>query len=308
MAGKEGESGAGAKDDVFGVPRDEAGRIVPPEAPKAAEPKFVEVDGKKFVDDGTGKPKLDDKNEPVLFVEKKDDKGIDIENHPAIAQLKTELKTALEKAGKADQMGENLAAQREIMDALKDRIKLLEKGNGGGKEPVFKDIKRVKDLPKEEQEAMTDAEKRLHDQNADLMEKINGIVSDSDKKDAATQTEKEKADEKAKADKKAADDLAAFNTKAQGVALKVAGNDQKMANAIIAEFNNFAGNEKLDDAGLLERMNKAAKLVPDYKPQKEQKSPTGGAVKEGNENADDPFGNQNIVDTVQKGKRGGYQL
>lgn len=35
--------------------------------------KFVEVDGKKFIDDGSGKPKLDDQNQPIPFVEKKAD-------------------------------------------------------------------------------------------------------------------------------------------------------------------------------------------------------------------------------------------
>lgn len=32
--------------------------------------KFVEVEGKKYIDDGTGKPKVDEKGEKVLFVEK----------------------------------------------------------------------------------------------------------------------------------------------------------------------------------------------------------------------------------------------
>lgn len=43
------------------------------------EEKFVEVDGKKFIDDGSGKPKLDDKNQPIPFVEKKADE-IDLTN------------------------------------------------------------------------------------------------------------------------------------------------------------------------------------------------------------------------------------
>lgn len=44
------------------------------------EEKFVEVDGKKFVDDGSGKPKLDDKNQPIPFVEKKAGDEIDLTN------------------------------------------------------------------------------------------------------------------------------------------------------------------------------------------------------------------------------------
>lgn len=75
--------------------------------------KFVEVDGKKFIDDGSGKPKLDDKNEPIPFVDKKADdidlNKLDIskityeqietlaEKSPAIAQLLKEKKEADDK-------------------------------------------------------------------------------------------------------------------------------------------------------------------------------------------------------------------
>lgn len=75
--------------------------------------KFVEVDGKKFIDDGSGKPKLDDQNQPIPFVDKKADdidlSKIDItkisyeqietlaEKSPAIAQLLKEKKEADEK-------------------------------------------------------------------------------------------------------------------------------------------------------------------------------------------------------------------
>lgn len=37
----------------------------------AEDSKFVEVDGKKFIDDGTGQPKLDDDGNPTPFVEQK---------------------------------------------------------------------------------------------------------------------------------------------------------------------------------------------------------------------------------------------
>lgn len=37
----------------------------------STETKFVEVEGKKFVDDGTGQPKKDDNGNPVPFVEQK---------------------------------------------------------------------------------------------------------------------------------------------------------------------------------------------------------------------------------------------
>ena len=71
------------------------------------EIKFVEVDGKKFIDDGQGKPKLDDKQQPIPFEEKKVDKvDIKIEDadldalakvNPHVARVLQEQKERAEK-------------------------------------------------------------------------------------------------------------------------------------------------------------------------------------------------------------------
>lgn len=286
MAGKEGENGEAEKTaaDVFGVERHtKTGEQVVPPAP-AKEEKKPEGEG-----EGQGQGNGGGKAE-------------DLEQNPVVKGLRdeiTKLETNLAKeTGDKASMGQNLSKMRE-------RLEKLEKGEKGAAvtEPLFKDIKRVKDLPKEDQEAMTETEKKLFDESADLKEKMNGIVAASVEKETEAKSAAEKAQE-------AKDATEAFNQRAQGVALKLSGSDQKMANAILSEFNTFAGNDKLDDTALLERMQKAAKLVPDYKPQKEQPNkPAGGstAVKT-NEEKDDAFGNSAIVDTVIKGKRGGYQL
>ena len=102
------------------------------------------------------------------------------------------------------------------------------------------------------------------------------------------------------------DDL---NSEAKAMALELAKDDVELANKIINEFNQFAGNDTLDRAGLKERMEKSAKLVPEFKPAKEQETKRGSTVggnsgKEGK----DPFGTDAIVEQANKGSNGTYQL
>lgn len=221
----------------------------------------------------------------------------DIEKNPLVIELKQSIATLTEnlakETGDKTNMGKNLSAMR-------TRLEKLEKGDKEGEaEAVFKkeDIKRVKDYTKDEQEAMTETEKRLIESDADMKERINKMVADAAAKDTETsekaQTETEKADAKK-----------AFDTKVQGLATTLAGDDKDMANKIIIEFNQFADNDKLDDKQLAERLAKAAKLVPDFKPQREQASPRGAAPA-ADTNKDDPHGVGKIVDDVQKSKQGG---
>lgn len=230
---------------------------------------------------------------------KKDDtaKTDDLEKNPLVVQLRkdiTDLSTNLEKeSGDKKSMGENLSAMRK-------RLEKLEKGDKeGAAEPVFKkeEIKRVKDYSKEEQDEMTPAFKEQVEANADMKERINKLVADQTEGAAKTAADGEKAAEELEAQEE-------FEKTAQAVSLKLAGNDKDMANKILVEFNQFANNDKLDEKGIEERMAKAAKLVSDYKPPKEQTSQRGGAAP-ANDNAADPHGVDKIIEGVQQSRKGG---
>lgn len=269
--------------DAFGVPRTADGQPVAPEAPPAVVTE----------DKGDGKGKEGEQGKAPVVT--------DLEKNPVVVGLKAEITTLTEalkkETGDKSAMGKNLSAMRERLDKL-------EKGDvTGAAEPVFKkeEIKRVKDYTADEQEAMTPAEKALIESNADMKERINAMVA----------TEAQKAADKAKADGEKSQEEKAIedtNTRISGVvgpiALTLAGNDQGLANKIIENFNLFAGNDKLDDKQLKERVEAAARMIPEFKPAKEQKSPAGGAVASGGTNADDPHGVTSIIDKARE-TRGG---
>lgn len=102
--------------------------------------KFVEVDGKKFIDDGSGKPKLDDNQQPIPFVEKKGEDDFDLskidfatvteeqieaveKKFPSIAKLvrdkfEAEKKLAGIDADKKKQEEDDLKAKGELQKLL----------------------------------------------------------------------------------------------------------------------------------------------------------------------------------------------
>lgn len=102
--------------------------------------KFVEVDGKKFIDDGSGKPKLDDNQQPIPFVEKKTEDDFDLskidfatvteeqietieKKFPSIAKLvrdkfEAEKKLAGIDADKKKQEEDDLKAKGELQKLL----------------------------------------------------------------------------------------------------------------------------------------------------------------------------------------------
>lgn len=225
----------------------------------------------------------------------------DIEKNPVVLALKDQIKKLEDDKGS---MGGNLSAQGKAIEAMKKELADIKGGKKPSAEPMFKDIKRVKDLPAEQQAEMSDTEKATFDALADTREAMNKMIAD-----AATK-EGEAAAAEATAEEAEAAQLA-FNTTVQSAVLTLVGavdgkptSEQKeIANAIIEEFNAFSGNEKLDAKGIAERLAKAAKLVPDFKPQKEQKSPNGGAAKpvngEGGGEVD------KIVEETLAGKGGG---
>jgi hypothetical protein len=273
--------------DAFGVARDAEGKVVI-DVPK--QPDFVEVNGAKYVNDGTGKPKTDDKGNPLAYTPPDQTPAADdIEKNPVVQELRKQLVKSEEDK---KSMGQSLSEQRKTFEA---RLEKLEKGEKTPKgEPVFKEIKRVKDLTKAEQDAMTDTEKTLFDKNADLMEAMNKMAENQQTETVKERQAREQSEAAAKEEREASEADAEFNRDVQSRVIKLAGNNVDVANKIIAEFNNFKDNHLLEDDEVDARIEKAAKLVPEYKPVKQQQTPQGGAVKAG-AGADDPFGNKDVI-------------
>src|SRR3954447_26284462 len=121
--------------DAFGEPRSEDGKVIPPSLPPVEPPNKNDAGGKKEPEGG--QPEAD------------------IEKHPAVIALKDQI------AEVKKSMGGNLSKQREIIDRLEKDLKDAQAGKKPNIEPLFKEIKRVKDLSKEEREAMTEAEMKL---------------------------------------------------------------------------------------------------------------------------------------------------
>jgi hypothetical protein len=80
--------------------------------------KFVEVDGQKFVDDGTGKPKVGEDQKPIPFVEKKADDGADEKSLEELAKTNPAIAKLLEDKKKAEKdLSDKLAKESEERQA-----------------------------------------------------------------------------------------------------------------------------------------------------------------------------------------------
>lgn len=210
--------------------------------------------------------------------------------------------TALE--GDKSRMGDNLANQGKIIDDLRKGKNLDKEGKPTD---VVEDkdipvpykpeeIKFSKDLTEDERDAMTKTEITLFDALADMKVKANEKSIADFKKEKEMTTKAELKDK--------VEDL---NTSVKTFALELAGNDPAKANEIIesAKRFNLVG---LDEATLKERINDAYKLLPDYKPPKEQVIRRGAPVKETGNLNDDPFGSTKIIEEAQQKSKGTYTL
>lgn len=223
------------------------------------------------------------------------DKKPEGEKSPEVAELERQLEEA------KSSMGGNLSAQRTIIDNLTKELKAL-KGEEKKKDikPLHEDIKRVKDLPQADQDAMTDAEKALWDENADRKERENAahIAAETARIDAETQAETQNTEA-----------LARVSTTAQAEAKRLAGGDVNVANEIISNFNEFAGNDKLTDEQVKERIAKAARMIDGFTPPKEQAAPAERGKPAGGTDKSDPYGVSAAVEQAKKGHDGaGYAL
>lgn len=167
----------------------------------------------------------------------------------------------------------------------------------GAKDPLFKDVKRSKDLTAEQREEMTDTEIKQMDAIADLQEGMNKMA------DLVAAGAKKQEENKGGS-------VLDVNGTVQDEAKKLAGNNTAMANQIIESFTLLGFNtEGMDEATVRARVATAAKEVPTYKPAKEQPSGGKGKPAGGGAGGDDPYGVDKIVEDVTKSREsGGYGL
>lgn len=271
--------------DAFGAERDADGKIVTPPMP---ETKDADKDG-------------EDNKEADKKADKEADKtpAID-ENHPVVKKMQESIDKI------KDDYGKNLSGQRRKIESLEAELAKYKDGKAPkADEKPFKEIKRTKDLTKDQLEEMTDTEKRQMDSIADLQEMMNKQHEEANKvKETDGAKDKDDKDEEDEGDDF---DQEAFEKKVQTAVLAMTNNDSVMGNKIIEKFNQFAGNDKLTDSQIKDRLNDAAKLVSDYKPPKEQTSRPGRAAK--STDNDDPNNVDHIINEVTASKHpGGYSL
>ena len=230
----------------------------------------------------------------------KDNLGdIDIQNHPVVVALNEKIRS----------LGGNLGGQGKVIKDLENKLKLAQSGGNiddKGVSTLFTEIKTSKDLTKDERDEMSETELKQFDEIATLkqgMNKLAELIGGTKKADEA----KDGEDDDLTIGTQDNEPVTNFKKDVQSIALEVAGNDTEMANKIIFEFNQFAGNELLNKAQLKERITKSASLVSGYKPPKEQPIKRGKGV-DGNKDKDDAFGVNAIVENARKANTGSYTL
>lgn len=146
----------------------------------------------------------------------------------------------------------------------------------------------AKDLPKEEQDEMTEREKKMHDDGVKMKQRFN-----DDAKKAFDKEQEAKADE-INEDALTEDEADEF---VKASAKYLAKGDTKIANQIIRKYNQF-NNEGLTEEQIEDRLVDAAKLVKGFKKVKEQPTGKKGKVvkKKGSKS-----GLDSIVDSIDAG-------
>lgn len=261
--------------DIFGsapdAPVDEV------ENPTDEEKKGDEEAGDEEGDDEAG----DDKNKGGKGDGEEDD-GDDEEGDFDVDEIDLEKETDPEKLRKAAQA--HAAASKNKTESIKNLRRARRRSAAASSAPEVGDYEApyskeettlVKDLPKDEQEKMTDTEKRLWDDGVKVKIRLN-------------EEAKEKHDSKVEAAKKAAenidesivldDELEDF---AKDLALETAGGDKKVANEILKYFNRW-DNKNLKEDEVIDRIEDAFKLTKNYQPPKDQQRKKGKSVKKNN--------------------------
>lgn len=198
---------------------------------------------------------------------------------------------------------ENIRAMKKALNDARRRLGEGKQGgedaDKGGAEVLYKEIRTSKDLKQEERDDMTETELKQFDEIAALKQGMNELF-----KAIKSGQPAKSADEGAGEGE--GDDGDDYATEARAHALELAGGSKDMANLIIEEFNAF-NNDGLSKKQILERVEKAAKLVPDYKPPKEQEKKRGAPIK--GTPSTDPFGSAAIISEVEQSRKAGsYNL
>lgn len=197
---------------------------------------------------------------------KPDEKPVeDIEKNPLVLELRKQIEDTKKS------YGGNLVEQRNKIDRLEKQIKDLSgKKTEEKPKPLFEKIVRVKDLPKDERDAMSETEKRLFDANADMQERLNEMAA---------------ANQKPAENKQDGDEPAStfdVNKAVQDEAMKLADGNYTKAQELIGKFNSLDFDlTKITAENLAERLASVVALIPDFKPKQEQQTGNGGAVKDG---------------------------
>lgn len=227
--------------------------------------------------------------------------GKDKDETPLEKELRNQIKK-LEEDKKS--MGGNLSKQGELLKDLQKQLEEIKKNKGTNQEQKpdlpYKEIKRSKDLTQDERDDMTQSELKMMDQLAEMQEKANQDFLkqlENAKKDEGD-GEDDDNDEGDDKNKQIPED---FEKNVMTFAMEMTGGDTDMANKILAEFNQFADNYKLDEKGLKERLEKASKLVPGFvlKPTKSINGGSSAGKDTGTSFID------NIVDAASSKAKGG---
>jgi hypothetical protein len=248
------------------------------------EPADVKEEGEGEEGEGEGEKKTDKKVKNETPEQKSERLA---RENGELSQYKTDSERRhAEKDENLRKANETIA---ELRKAVEGKTKEGEEGDKKG-DLLFKEIKSSKDLSADEKEEMTDTEIKQMDEIAALKSGMNSL--------AELITKNTKTEEKKETGK--VEDL---NGLVKNTAKELAGDNTEMANKIIESVKQF-NLEGLKEAEIKERVVNAAKLVPDYKPKKEQASGKGGKPAGGGEDKD-PFGVDQIVEDVSKQREGG---
>lgn len=251
----------------------------PETAPAAEEKQEVDIFGDNQDPEAEAPPAKEEEGDEKKGEqeEEKGDEGGDEEEEESDD---SETVEALKAANKA---------KDESIRNMRRRIKELEKSGGSASdaelELPYPNVKFAKDLTQDERDEMTETELKQHDVLAEMQQRINNDVKKAHEK--AVKESESGDDDGDKLDKAEAKDFA------KAEALKLAKGKKDVANEILAEYNRF-NNEGLTEKQIVENLERANRLRPDYQPPKTQPKKKGKAVKGGS--GSDPFGIDTIVE------------
>ena len=264
------------------------------------------VNGDEVVDNNGAEDKTDafGVKEEVAPVEKKEEAKINKyeaipADHPVISSLQEQITKLSEDKGS---MGSNLSKQNDIIKGLEKKITDIKGGkvdpdNKEDENVVYKDIKFSKDLTEAERDELTDTEIKQMDELAEIKTTQNKLYAESLVKE--TDTENKEVEDKNKSVQEFAKELATGEDEKP---------DVKVANSIIEKFKSLDFNLEGKTAEEIKNLVKiSAEQVSDYKPAKEQKAPNAKTVA-GTKTAEDPFGNDKIVEEATQPADGNYKL